>query len=63
MGTLRIGVIVDDPAQVPTLRGVIVTAGQEIGLALEFSRASGKIADAGVDAWVVNLDIDVLEAG
>ena len=62
MSALRIGVIVDDPAQVSTLRGVITAAGQEMGVALEFSRASGRIADAGVDAWVVNLDIEVLEA-
>jgi chemosensory pili system protein ChpB (putative protein-glutamate methylesterase) len=62
MSALRIGVIVDDPAQVPTLRAVVAAAGQEIGVALEFSRASGRIADAGVDAWIVNLDIEVLEA-
>jgi chemosensory pili system protein ChpB (putative protein-glutamate methylesterase) len=61
MSALRIGVIVDDPAQVSTLRGVILAAGQEMAVALEFTRASGRIADAGVDAWVVNLDIDVLE--
>jgi chemosensory pili system protein ChpB (putative protein-glutamate methylesterase) len=62
MSALRIGVIVDDPAQVPTLRAVIAAAGQEIGVALDFSRASGRIADAAVDAWIVNLDIEVLEA-
>ena len=35
MSALRIGVIVDDPAQVPTLRAVIAAAGQEIGVALD----------------------------
>ncbi len=59
---LRIGLIVDDPAQVATLRGVVGAAGQEMGVALEFERSSGRISDAGVDAWVVNLDIENLEA-
>ncbi|HQQ62868.1 MAG TPA: chemotaxis protein CheB [Pseudomonadales bacterium] len=62
MAALRIGVIVDDPAQIPALRGVVTTAGQELAVALEFSRSFGRIADAGVDAWVVNLDIEMLEA-
>jgi chemosensory pili system protein ChpB (putative protein-glutamate methylesterase) len=62
VAALRIGVIVDDPAQVPALRGVITTAGQDLALALEFSRSFDRIADAGVDAWVVNLDVETLEA-
>lgn len=61
MTALRIGVIVDDPAQIPTLRGVISAAGHEVGAALEFTRSNGKIAEAVVDAWVVNLDIEMLE--
>ncbi|HQQ73932.1 MAG TPA: chemotaxis protein CheB [Pseudomonadales bacterium] len=62
MDALRIGVIVDDPAQVSAVRAVISAAGQEVGVALEFPRASGRVADADVDAWVVNLDIEALEA-
>lgn len=62
MNALRIGVIVDDPAQVPTLRAAVSAAGQEIALALEFSRSVGRVADAGVDAWVINLDVEALEA-
>ena len=61
MTALRIGVIVDDPAQIPALRGVIGAAGQEMPVTLEFARSHGRIADAGVDAWVVNLDIEALE--
>ena len=62
MNVLRIGVIVDDPAQVPTLRAAVSSAGQEIAVALEFSRSAGRVADAGVDAWIINLDVEALEA-
>ncbi|MEZ5540154.1 MAG: chemotaxis protein CheB [Pseudomonadales bacterium] len=59
---LRIGVVVDDPAQVPTLRAAIAAAGQEIALALDFERSAGRVAEAEVDAWVINLDMEALEA-
>jgi chemosensory pili system protein ChpB (putative protein-glutamate methylesterase) len=62
MSALRIVVIVDDPAHIPTLRGVISTAGHETGATLDFARSSGRVAEADVDAWVVNLDIEALEA-
>lgn len=61
MSALRIGVIVDDPAQVATLRAAVSAAGQEMGAALEFSRSDGRVADAAVDAWVLNLDVEALE--
>lgn len=62
MAALRVGVIVDDPAQVSALRSIVGAAGQEMAVALEFERSTGRVADAGVDAWVVNLDIEALEA-
>jgi chemosensory pili system protein ChpB (putative protein-glutamate methylesterase) len=61
MGALRIGVIVNDPALVPSLRSVIMNAGLEMGVALEFPRGHGQVSDRDVDAWVVNLDIELLE--
>lgn len=62
MSALRIGVIVDEPAQVPTLRQAVLTAGQEMAVALEFARTAGRVADADVDAWIINLDVEALEA-
>lgn len=62
MAALRIGVIVDDQAQIPALRGVVTTAGQELAVALEFAKSFDRITDSEVDAWVVNLDIEALEA-
>jgi chemosensory pili system protein ChpB (putative protein-glutamate methylesterase) len=59
---LRVGVIVDAPSQITTLRGVVSSAGQEMAVALEFERATDtRIAEAAADAWVVNLDIATLE--
>ena len=60
MSGLRIGIIVDDPAQAPALRGVVTAAGHNAAVALEFARREGKLA-ADVDAWVINLDIETLE--
>ncbi len=59
---MKVGVIVDDPAQVPALRTVVASAGQEMALALEFDKASDRIADANADAWVVNLNVETLES-
>jgi chemosensory pili system protein ChpB (putative protein-glutamate methylesterase) len=62
VSSLRVGVIVDDPAQVSALRSVVASAGQEMAIALEFEKATDRIADAGADAWVVNLNVETLEA-
>ncbi|MEZ5435886.1 MAG: hypothetical protein R3E67_04850 [Pseudomonadales bacterium] len=61
MTALRIGVIVDDPAQVPTLRAAVSSAGQENVLALEFSRSAGR-GDAGVMHGFYQPDVEALEA-
>lgn len=54
--------IVDDPAQVPALRSVVASAGQDMAIALEFAKAADRIADADADAWVLNLNVETLEA-
>lgn len=61
MRPLRIGVVVNDPALVPSFRSVILNAGMEMGVALEFPRGHGQVSDRDIDAWVVNLDIELLE--
>lgn len=62
MGALRIGVIVDDPAQASVLRGVISAAGLQTKVALDLSRLGEKIATDGIDAWVLNLDVGQMES-
>ena len=62
MSALRIGVIVDDPAQASALRGVISAAGLQTKVALDLARVTDKIATEDIDAWVLNLDVGKLEA-
>ena len=62
MSALRIGVIVDDPAQASALRGVISAAGLQTKVALDLARINDKIATDDIDAWVLNLDVGKLEA-
>lgn len=62
MTQLKVGVIVDDPGQVPALRSVVASAGQELVTALEFNKALGRISETETDAWVVNLDVEALES-